>query len=573
MSHPSAFFSLFFLRENGGEDWGVRQGRALPRGERGGGILLEPPEAALLIFPFPPSRFVGFLDRSVCMSSLTPAERRAEFRFKDAFLGARFSPIAPAAFYSDYLFRDMSAEFRPSIILYEEHPGEVRSWKRKAVPVDELMDYADRDDVAVNPCAYWHDYPRKQLMRRVFSFVMDIDDVRPKTLQYLVDIIERGEFPRPTAITNSGSGIHFFYILREALEVGSRDKYLSNFQLAEQIYFILHQRLKNMYRGVQKHHLGQDYRMVGSLTKFGDVSTAWECGDFWDVLELADALQIDVERYYAPALTVSTKMRSYAVSIAGDLGIEPPPMEIPARPDLGFDGDDTRIADARWRSEAAAVVRGVYDFIAVHKDAAYQVRQLRRAQSCKRNPNKGKGWYEDTWRRVYTQTQAGNRFNAMRGLAIVAYKCGIPGERFALDLERLSELWQEQKWDGDDSFNPKNTEAILRMFANGERYKMTTRSRLEELFGWKWPGQRRRINGRSQSEHLKRARALQAVDYPEGEWRNKRGAPTAQSRVEEWRKEHPDGKKAECIRETGLSKPTVYKWWDFSAQVESGKKI
>ena len=31
--------------------------------------------------------------------------------------------------------------------------------------------------------------------------------------------------------------------------------------------------------------------------------------------------------------------------------------------------------------------------------------------------------------------------------------------------------------------------------------------------------------------------------------------------VKQWRAEHPNGKKAECIRDTGLSKPTVYKWW------------
>lgn len=27
-------------------------------------------------------------------------------------------------------------------------------------------------------------------------------------------------------------------------------------------------------------------------------------------------------------------------------------------------------------------------------------------------------------------------------------------------------------------------------------------------------------------------------------------------------KENPEGRKIDCIRETGLSKPTVYKWWD-----------
>lgn len=28
-----------------------------------------------------------------------------------------------------------------------------------------------------------------------------------------------------------------------------------------------------------------------------------------------------------------------------------------------------------------------------------------------------------------------------------------------------------------------------------------------------------------------------------------------------WRLEHPEGKKADCIRDTGLDKKTVYKWW------------
>ncbi len=32
--------------------------------------------------------------------------------------------------------------------------------------------------------------------------------------------------------------------------------------------------------------------------------------------------------------------------------------------------------------------------------------------------------------------------------------------------------------------------------------------------------------------------------------------------VQKWRLEHPEGKKADCIRDTGLTKPTVYKWWN-----------
>ena len=32
--------------------------------------------------------------------------------------------------------------------------------------------------------------------------------------------------------------------------------------------------------------------------------------------------------------------------------------------------------------------------------------------------------------------------------------------------------------------------------------------------------------------------------------------------VQQWRLEHPDGRKADCIRDTGLNKRTVYKWWE-----------
>lgn len=31
--------------------------------------------------------------------------------------------------------------------------------------------------------------------------------------------------------------------------------------------------------------------------------------------------------------------------------------------------------------------------------------------------------------------------------------------------------------------------------------------------------------------------------------------------IRSWIFSHPDGTKAECIRETGLSRPTVYKYW------------
>ena len=66
--------------------------------------------------------------------------------------------------------------------------------------------------------------------------------------------------------------------------------------------------------------------------------------------------------------------------------------------------------------------------------------------------------------------------------------------------------------------------------------------------------------GRKRAIHVKYMNNQRAFKVEMGECTNG-GRPEMSKIVEEWRKAHPDGRKADCIRETGLSKPTVYKWW------------
>ena len=51
---------------------------------------------------------------------------------------------------------------------------------------------------------------------------------------------------------------------------------------------------------------------------------------------------------------------------------------------------------------------------------------------------------------------------------------------------------------------------------------------------------------------------MKAIDLP---MKAPEGRPDKANVVEEWQKSHPDGKKADSIRDTRLSKPTVYRWW------------
>ena len=74
-------------------------------------------------------------------------------------------------------------------------------------------------------------------------------------------------------------------------------------------------------------------------------------------------------------------------------------------------------------------------------------------------------------------------------------------------------------------------------------------------------------NYRKQEAHMKilnNTRKFRRDELGEDEYKNNgrpKGSGTAEQTVREWQESHPAGKKADCIRETGLSKPTVYKWW------------
>ena len=55
---------------------------------------------------------------------------------------------------------------------------------------------------------------------------------------------------------------------------------------------------------------------------------------------------------------------------------------------------------------------------------------------------------------------------------------------------------------------------------------------------------------------------LRDSDYPNGEWRNKNGRPSAESVVEAFLRENPEARKCDVIRGTGLDKKTVYKYYE-----------
>ena len=138
-------------------------------------------------------------------------------------------------------------------------------------------------------------------------------------------------------------------------------------------------------------------------------------------------------------------------------------------------------------------------------------------------------------------------------LVIYAVKCGIPYEEVkkkAYDL--VSELNSRKP---EQPFTVEDVNSALECYdVQFATFPINDISRLSGIFI-----EKNKRNGRKQKQHCEVMRAIQNVVNPK--WRDGNGRPSAEKTVREWRRLHPDGKKADCIRETGLSKPTVYKWW------------
>ena len=147
-------------------------------------------------------------------------------------------------------------------------------------------------------------------------------------------------------------------------------------------------------------------------------------------------------------------------------------------------------------------------------------------------------------------------------LAIYAKKCGIDEDELRRDAFALLRPYDDMSVEDVNRFTKDDVVCALEMF--NEDYVTFPRDDIAKLSGLTMPVNKR--NWRKQSEHIKLMNLIRDEINGNKNWRNKDGRPkgsgTAQARVYEWRQQHPEGRKADCHRETGLDPKTIRKWWD-----------
>ena len=168
---------------------------------------------------------------------------------------------------------------------------------------------------------------------------------------------------------------------------------------------------------------------------------------------------------------------------------------------------------------------------------------------------KGKQGYAlyEWWLRHIGEIRGGHRYYFLMCLVIDACKCDVPRDKLETDMYAAYE--ELRKVELDNPLTKEDIRSALETY-DKEYYNFTI-SDIEKLTDIRI--ERNKRNGRKQAEHLKRARAVQAVDYPDHEWA---GRPSAEQKVIDFLQENPEARKCDVIRGTGLDKKTVYKYYE-----------
>lgn len=162
--------------------------------------------------------------------------------------------------------------------------------------------------------------------------------------------------------------------------------------------------------------------------------------------------------------------------------------------------------------------------------------------------------------------KVGGRYFSIMALCAYGLKCSIPDAQIKKDAYSFLDHLESLTDDENNHFTREDVKDALKALKADHKLLSTMASRewIEKQTKVQIPPRKRRKKPlkRDDGTAFQAARMLQDLQDPDGEWRNKDGRPDKSKIVQEWRIVHPDGRKADCIRATGLDKKTVYKWWN-----------
>lgn len=382
---------------------------------------------------------------------------------------------------------------------------------------DDYFQYVNDNDFALcSGLSYRGKANRLANAQRMYALIFDLDQVGYQQLRTLFLRLGRApseirSLPMPTYVVTSGAGLHLYYVFDRPLDLYPNIKVQS-----KAFKYAFTERLwdpgkagTTLVEDIQYQGISQGFRMVGSINnKYGNKIRAFRTGKKIPVdvmnLYVEPKNRIDVTKPYRPTqMSLKKAQEKYP----------------------------------EWYERR--IVQG--------QSAGHWI--------CKRD-------LYNWWLRQIPKVKGGHRYFYLLCLAVYAVKCDVSYDELKHDMQSVFDTLKSIAYENE--FTQRDMNSALEMY--DKAYYCFTIDDISKLSGI--PIEKNKRNRRKQAEHLKVARFIRdEINGHKDTWRKGNGRKPKNELIYEYRVHHPDATKADVVKALSISKPTVYKWWDWEPSV------
>ncbi len=366
--------------------------------------------------------------------------------------------------------------------------------------IEQLHEAQRAPSNLINACSYYGKKKDSQRMDKCYGLIFDLDSVDEKKIAALFFQARNKANPMPNyiVVSKSGRGVHLYYLFDEPLRMYPNYK-----SQLKSLKYELTIRIWNYYTSHDENVQIQSYDQSFMIAGTKDVMDVYCMSERrWSIGELAELAHFDWrwDAQYKPS--------KYT------------------------------------KEEAKELFPDWYEKVVVRGERAGG------RWTCKR------ALYDWWIKQIESGAQYGHRYWCLMCLAVYAIKCGVSKKELRNDMYRLVPLLNSR---ADDEHPVLVADIKAALEAYEESFVTYPIKDIERQSGI--PIERNKRNGRKQKVHLQRARAVQDIDYPNGEWRKGNGRkPQYKEKIEQYFLEHPYASVTDCSCDLDISRPTVYKW-------------
>lgn len=451
------------------------------------------------------------------------AELQGSWKEKDRWLQTYFEEIDSHDFYRFLLpqgsFQDIgsSNDRKPNgflIALDEKHKA------KKIMVHDDLSEISqainEYPTVFMAPVGFFGGRNTLLNARYAYAMTFDIDYVTFINLQNIIHQATKVDhIPKPTAIVNSGTGVHLYYVFEEPIPLYTRNQMLLK-ELKKRLTDKIWNADTSSSKYKQYQGIVQGFRNIGSQTKLGE---DYRVKAFW--VDSGERVTLEYLNEFLLLRTGTDKRIKLS----------------DFRKDGSIPLDQAKELYPKWYEDRIIKKKKHGNWIA--NEALYE-------------------WWK---KKIEEEIVVGHRYHSILALVAYAEKCGIEYERVEKDAYSMVKALDDITIEADNPFTDYDVECALEAYESshldGKTKVHYTRQFISELTGVQIQPNKR--NGLKQKQHLYLARRRKEDLKIIGEL-VKDGRPKKEKLVKDYVADHPTNNPTQIAKALGISRPTVYKY-------------